>query len=106
MGKIKQQVTESANEPESTSYTLKDEEFTYLLQANYVRKTLIDLIGQLISSRLHEISVTRLGYDKADQLQFEIDFDDKEHQLKIAKLQTNLYKPESTEQEQSQEQKD
>ena len=94
MGKIKEQAKKT---PEADSFYLTQQEFDRLNRSNQLKNAIIMALNKTISEDLHDIAVDRLSYGKDDMLQFEVDFDNDKRELKVTKLQDNLYSP--TEQE-------
>jgi len=97
MGKIKDKLKkEASTEPdlgEADTFTLTDSEFGYLIGLNFSRNNIINEFSRVMSGFLYYVAVNRLGYDGDTDLKFEIDFENDTKQLKIWKLQENLYNP-------------
>lgn len=79
MGSIK---NTTVNNDEAKSHPLQDDEFKYVLRVNEAKTAIADSI----SAFLHYIAVERMGYESTDSLQFELDFSDPKHVLKVTKL--------------------
>lgn len=81
MGSIKT----AAATPEQ-SHELKEEEFNYVVNINTAKQNVSAEYNRVMSAFLKYITVSRLGYEPEDNLQFELDFADEKRTLKITKL--------------------
>lgn len=81
MGSIKESADDGAQE-----HPLTEAEFNYVMNINQARENVGQEYTRVISAFLHYIASSRLGYDSKDDLQFELDFTDKEHKLKVTKI--------------------
>lgn len=70
------------------SFNLTDQEFAYLKAMNDARQRIFQEQGQTISAFLYFVAGSRLGYKTGTDmnLQFEMDFDDETHTLRISEL--------------------
>lgn len=70
------------------SFELTSQEFNYLKAMNDARQRIYAEQGRTISAFLYFVAGSRLGYKtgKDMELQFEMDFDDETHTLKITEL--------------------
>lgn len=82
MGRVKAQ----AATKQADSQKLTDEEFKYVQALTESRNRIYEEQGRTISAFLYYLAGTRLGYDGKQSLEFELDFDNPEHELKITKL--------------------
>lgn len=81
MGSIKN----NAN-PINSTHELTEEEFNYLVNINAAKDNIVQEYNRVMSAFLKYVTVSRLGFPSEDDLQFELDFKDRKHQLKITKL--------------------
>lgn len=82
MGSIKKKVTERT----TTEHTLTEPEFNYIMNAQTAKQRTAEEYSRIISAFLMYISNSRLGYTDDTALQFEIDFADEKHVLKVTAL--------------------
>lgn len=82
MGTIKRK---DANENER-SWSLRPEEYNYVLAINQAKLRVAQEYTNVQSAFLNYIAKTRMGYEEKQDLQFELDFADESHTLKITKL--------------------
>lgn len=80
MGSIK------SNKAKEQSHKLSDKDFAYVQLLNEIKTRFVDDMNQRISSVLNSLAKTEMGYDKDGDLQFELDFADESHTLKVTKL--------------------
>ena len=62
------------------------EEFNYVMNVNGAKSNIVDEYNRVMSAFLKYIAVSRFGYEAEDDLQFELDFTDKKHVIKVTKL--------------------
>lgn len=86
MGQTKNKVLNQ--DDKEKSFELTSQEFQYLKAMNDGRQRIFQEQGQTISAFLYFLAGSRLGYKtgKDIKLQFELDFDDETHTLKISEL--------------------
>src|ERR1700752_83094 len=82
MGSIKNKNLDS----QEKSHTLTEAEFNSVMNLNVAKQNIINDLNKAISSYLKGIASTRLGYEYDTDLQFELDFADEKHILKITEL--------------------
>lgn len=80
MGSIKN----SSDGPQS--HTLTEDEFNYVMNINQAKQSISQEYTRVMSSFLHYVSSSRLGYSPQDDLQFEVDFTDEKRELKVTRL--------------------
>lgn len=68
------------------SFTLTDAEFNYVMNVNKAKQAVADEYNRVMSAFLNYVSKSRLGFPDDANLQFELDFTDAKHELKITKL--------------------
>lgn len=95
MGKLKNKLME-IEELEPQTMALKDEEFNYVMNVNQARLNVNSEYNRVLSAFLHYVACNRGGYVSADNLKFELDFEDEKHELKVWKMEDEFYKPEET----------
>ncbi len=81
MGSIKNK----ANEPDQ-AHELTEEEFNYVMNINQAKQNIAQEYTRVMSAFLKYLSVSRFGYAPEEDLQFELDFEDKKRVLKVTKL--------------------
>jgi hypothetical protein len=69
-----------------STHELNEEEFNYLMNVNAAKQNIVQEYDRVMSAFLKYIATSRLQYPMEDDLQFELDFKDKKHELKITKL--------------------
>lgn len=84
MGSLKNKVLNQNNDGQK--HELTDQEFQYLKAMNDARQRIYGEQGQTISAFLYYVAGSRLGYADSKELQFEMDFDDPKHELKITPI--------------------
>lgn len=80
MGSIK----DKANKEQT--HTLTEEEFNYVMNINVAKQNIAEEYTRVISAFLKYIACSRLGYDPTADIQFELDFTDEGHNIKITPL--------------------
>jgi hypothetical protein len=80
MGSIKN------NKLKEEKHTLTDAEFNYVMNANRAKQQHIEADNLILSAFLNYVAKSRLGYEVKQDLQFELDFSDNSHTLKVIKL--------------------
>lgn len=81
MGSIKNK----ANEPDK-AHELTEAEFNYVMNINQAKQNHAQEYNRVMSAFLKYLAVDRFGYASDDDLQFELDFEDKKRILKVTKL--------------------
>ena len=67
-------------------HSLTEAEFNYIMNVNQAKQGVIEEYNRVLSAFLNYIAKSRLGYEADQNLQFEIDFADNSHTLKVTKL--------------------
>lgn len=80
MGSVKKQASNSS------THALTDAEFNYIMNIQTAKQHIVDEYNRVISAFMKYVSSSRLGYDPEATLQFELDFSDDKHILKITVL--------------------
>lgn len=80
MGKIKDGITAEQ------SHELTEAEFNYVMNVNQAKSAIVEEYNRVMSAFLKYVASSRLGYPSEADLQFELDFSDKKHILKVTKL--------------------
>lgn len=83
MGSIKNSQTAAQD------HVLSEQEFNYVMNVQTAKQAIADEYNRVMSAFLKYVSTTRLGYQPADDLQFELDFTDNKHTLKVTILPKN-----------------
>lgn len=81
MGSIKN----SSMNPEQ-EHKLTEAEFNYVMNMQTAKQTNLEQSNKMISAFLKYITASRLKYNADDDLQFELDFSDEKHILKVTRL--------------------
>lgn len=89
MKKVK--VKDQKKEPEADKFILQEDEFNYLMNLQTSSRNSQYEFNRIISGFLYFIAIGRLGYDSGGDLKFELDFDNEKHELKIWKVQEDLF---------------
>jgi hypothetical protein len=79
MGSIKRGKTEG-------EFKLTDEQFAFVELLNQMKNQYVQDMNHRISSVLNNLAKTQYGFQEQDDLQFELDFSDETHMLKVTKL--------------------
>lgn len=79
-------IKKAAQVTETTTHQLTDAEFNYVMNIQTAKQNIVDEYNRVISSFLKYVSSSRLEFDPNTDLQFELDFSDDKHELKITKL--------------------
>lgn len=79
MGTIKN--SESA----PTEHKLSDAEFNYVMNIHQAKQNIMQEYDRVTSAFLYYLASNNFGYTPKDELQFELDFTDDSHTLKITK---------------------
>lgn len=82
MGSIKKR---SQSEKTST-HTLTEAEFNYVMNIQTAKQNIVDEYNRVTSAFLKYVSCDRLNFKPEEDLQFELDFADNKHELKVTKL--------------------
>lgn len=67
-------------------HKLTDQEFAFVQMLNEMKSSYLQDMNHRMSAILNNIAKTRLGYEEKQDLQFEMDFGDEAHTLKVTKL--------------------
>jgi hypothetical protein len=67
----------------SKSFNLTNEEFEYVKAMNNARQNIYEEQGRTTAAFLYYLAGTKFGYTAGQELQFELDFDNPKHELKI-----------------------
>jgi hypothetical protein len=68
------------------SHTLTETEFNVVMNLNVAKQTALEQMNRAISTYLKGVCSTRLGYTAEEDLQFELDFANEKHELKITRF--------------------
>jgi hypothetical protein len=79
MGSIK-------NKKNEVEHQLTNVEFNYIMNVNKSKQNMTDEYNRVMAAFLKYISSTRLGYKDDAHLQFELNFTDESHILKVTEL--------------------
>lgn len=80
MGSIKR------NQGTEQTHELTEAEFNYIMNVNQAKQNIVEEYNRVISAFMKYVTTSRLGYNADTDLQFELDFADKKHNLKVTKL--------------------
>lgn len=69
-----------------TPYTLTEAEFNYVMNVQTAKQNIVDEYNRVISAFLKYVASSRLGYSPDEDLQFELDFSDSKHELKVTRI--------------------
>lgn len=76
----------SIKRAKSDERQLTEQEFTFVQTLNDMKTSYVQDMNHRISAILNNIAKTRMDYEETQDLQFELDFTDDTHTLKITKL--------------------
>jgi hypothetical protein len=79
-------IRDTAAQPDERTHVLNEEEFNYVMNLQQAKTDDLAKWNRTISAFLKYITVSRLNYTSDEDLQFELDFSDKEHKLKITTI--------------------
>lgn len=80
MGSIKKQ------SQDTQTHTLSEQEFNYVMNIQSAKQNVMEEYNRVISAFLKYVTSERLGYKPEDDLQFELDFSNNKHELKVTIL--------------------
>lgn len=81
MGSIKQK-----NHQIEAKFKLTEAEFDCLLNMNHAKQEILQQCTKTLTSYMKGLTVSKWGYDMDEDLQFELDFADKERLLKVTRI--------------------